>query len=179
MISERIAAGGRGRIPSAGRIYEAGPAGAEEAVRDNLGKETALPSQEQIEISEEGRRSIQEKEETRAEEAAKEETASKPQDAGQGDSERRSGKVAVNEGKRARQIAAASTPEQVQMVIELLNKDLSDCEAGLDQGMCDENEVAKVKSLLQKARQRLNEVSGQEEQEEGQGIDAFAIASLM
>ena len=90
MISERIAAGGRGRIPSAGRIYEAGPAGAEEAVRDNLGKETALPSQDQIEISEEGRRSIQEKEETRAEEAAKEETASKPQDAGQGDSERRS-----------------------------------------------------------------------------------------
>ena len=87
--------------------------------------------------------------------------------------------MAVNEGKRARQIAAASTPEQVQMVIELLNKDLSDCEAGLDQGMCDENEVAKVKSLLQKARQRLNEVSGQEEQEEGQGIDAFAIASLM
>lgn len=95
------------------------------------------------------------------------------------DSEERSGKVGFNGGKRARQLAAASTPEQVQMVIDLLNKDLDDCEAGLKQGMCDENEVAKVKAMLQKARQRMTEVSGQEPKEEGQGIDAFAMASLI
>ena len=179
MISERIAAGGRGRIPSAGRIYEAGPAGAEEAVRDNLGKETALPSQDQIEISEEGRRSIQEKEETRAEEAAKEETASKPQDAGQGDSERRSGKVAVNEGKRARQIAAASTPEQVQMVISLLKKDLSDCENGLANDMCDENEVRKVKAMLAKAQERAGQVAQNADDEKQEGDNSFLINMLM
>ncbi len=159
-----------GNIPVKGRVYEGSPAKAQETIQESTGKESSARPQDQIEISEEGRRSM--------EEAAREEEELKSQDMEQGESEKKTGKVAVNEGKRARQLAAASTPEQVQMVIELLNKDLSDCEAGLDQGMCDENEIAKVKSLLQKARQRLNEVSGQE-QEEGQGIDAFALASLM
>ena len=38
------------------------------------------------------------------------------------DNEKRSGKVAVNEGKRARQIASAKTPAQIQIVISLLKK---------------------------------------------------------
>ena len=74
------------------------------------------------------------------------------------DNEKRSGKVAVNEGKRARQIASAKTPAQIQIVINLLKKDVSDCESGLSNDMCDENEVKKAKALLQKAMERLSEV---------------------
>ena len=89
-----------------------------------------------------------------------------------------SGKVAFNQGKRARQLASAKTPEQVQMVISLLKKDLSDCENGLANDMCDENEVAKVKAMLQKAMERLSEVANVSEEEQ-KGGDSFLINMLM
>lgn len=91
--------------------------------------------------------------------------------------EKKSGKVAFNQGKRARQLAAAKTPSQVQIVISLLKQDLSDCEAGLESGMCDENEVEKVKAMMAKAMERLSEVSGKEQEEEGP--DTFLINMLM
>ncbi len=92
--------------------------------------------------------------------------------------EERSGKVAVNEGKRARQIASAKTPAQVQIVISLLKKDVSDCENGLSNDMCDENEVKKAKALLQKAEKRLSEVAGKEQEETG-GDNSFFLNMLM
>lgn len=95
------------------------------------------------------------------------------------DTEKRSGKVAVNEGKRARQIASAKTPAQVQVVISLLKQDVADCENGLSNGMCDENEVKKAKALLQKAMDRLSEVSGNEQEQEDESQGSFLINMLM
>ena len=95
------------------------------------------------------------------------------------DNEKRSGKVAVNEGKRARQIASAKTPAQIQIVINLLKKDVSDCESGLSNDMCDENEVKKAKALLQKAMERLSEVSGKEQEQEEESQSSFLINMLM
>lgn len=92
------------------------------------------------------------------------------------------GKVAVNEGKRLRQIAAAKNPAQLRMVMGLLNGDLSDCENGLQMGMCDENEVAKVKALMQKAQQRMSELSNADSgsgSEEEEAFDSFSINMLM
>ncbi len=95
-------------------------------------------------------------------------------------SESQGGKVAVNEGKRARQIAAAATKEQVQQVLALLRKDMSDCKAGLEQGMCDESEIAKVEALLSQAKARLSQVPNEADLDDPQGgLSAFEIASLM
>lgn len=95
------------------------------------------------------------------------------------DSEKRSGKVAFNQGKRARQLASAKTSAQVQMVVSLLKKDLSDCEYGVANDMCDENEVAKVRAMLLKAMQRMGEVSNVKESEAQKGGDSFLINMLM
>lgn len=95
-------------------------------------------------------------------------------------SEEQGGKVAVNVGKRMRQIAAAKSRGQLQQVLSLLQKDLSDCKAGLEKGWCDESEIAKVEALISKAEARMSQVpqdSGQEK-EQG-GLDEFAMASLM
>lgn len=90
------------------------------------------------------------------------------------------GKVAVNEGKRLRQIAAAKNPAQLRMVMSLLNGDLSDCQNGVMTGMCDENEVAKVKALIQKAQQRMSEISGAGSgSKEEEAFDSFSINMLM
>lgn len=95
------------------------------------------------------------------------------------DTETYGSKVAVNEGKRMRQIAAAKTVSEVQMVMSLLQKDLSDCEAGLKSGACDENEVKKVKALIAKAQQKMDEVRGSDSGEETDGVDAFSMNMLM
>lgn len=93
-------------------------------------------------------------------------------------SEKQGGKVAVNEGKRLRQIAAAKSRGQVQQVLALLQKDLSDCKAGLEKGWCDESEIAKVEALISRAKERMSQVP-QESQENQGGLDEFAMASLM
>lgn len=97
-----------------------------------------------------------------------------------GVSSEQGGKVAVNEGKRARQIAAAKTQDQVRQVLALLKKDLSDCKAGLEKGWCDESEIAKVEALMNKAEARLSQVPQKADEENSQGgLDEFAMASLM
>lgn len=93
--------------------------------------------------------------------------------------EKRSGKVAVNEGKRLRQIAAAKTPDQIQLVISLLQGDVSDCQAGLTTGMCDEAELKKAKALLQKAIQKKGELIGTSEEEQESEPDVFGLTLLM
>lgn len=99
------------------------------------------------------------------------------EDGGEEVSESHGGKVAVNEGKRARQIAAAKSRDQVRQVIALLQKDMSDCKAGLEKGWCDEAEIAKVQALLNSAQARLSQVP--QEAEEELGISAFDLASLL
>ncbi len=93
-------------------------------------------------------------------------------------SEKRSGKVAVNVGKRARQIAAAKSREQIQQVLALLREDLADCRAGLSKGWCDESEIAKVEALMNQAKARMSQLP-QKSDDSQAGIDAFDLASLM
>lgn len=97
--------------------------------------------------------------------------------------ESQSGKVSFNEEKRARQLASAKNPAQVKAVLAMLAKDLSDCEAGLRSGMCDENEVAKVKAMIGKAQQKLSQVAAEEaspnHKEEAEGADTFSLNMLM
>ena len=66
--------------------------------------------------------------------------------------------VTFNEAKRARQLAAAQSVDDVRQVMELLKTDLEDCENGLLNNMCDETEVEKVKNMIERAQQHLNEV---------------------
>lgn len=94
-------------------------------------------------------------------------------------SEREGGKVAVNVGKRMRQIAAAADRSQLQEVMELLKIDMADCKAGLEKGWCDESEIAKVESLIAKVKEKMSQVPQTSDNENAGGLDAFAIASLM
>lgn len=98
---------------------------------------------------------------------------------GEGDevSESRGGNVAVNQMKRARQIAAAKCQDDVRQVIALLHKDMSDCKAGLEKGWCDEAEISKVQALLNSAQARLSQVPQKAEEEPG--ISEFDLAGLM
>ena len=89
------------------------------------------------------------------------------------------GSVTFNEAKRARQLAAAKMPENVRMVLGLLAKDLSDCENGLKNGMCDEDEVAKVRAMIAKANQRMREVSSLENTDKKEEVDTFSINLLL
>lgn len=93
-------------------------------------------------------------------------------------SEQNSGKVAVNEGKRARQIAAAQSRGEIQQVLALLQGDMADCKAGLESGMCDESEIAKVEALINMAKARMGQVP-QESDDAQAGMDAFDLASLL
>lgn len=138
--------------------------------------ETAARKTDSVEISPEGRlAAVQEKE---IQESAAQETEA--QEAAAKDSDSPSGKVAVNEGKRARQIAAAQNQGELQQVLALLEKDLSDCKAGLQKGWCDRSEIAKVEALISKARSRMSQVPRKSDQDDAQGgLDAFAMASLM
>lgn len=106
-------------------------------------------------------------------------TLSQPDSNGMPEADKPSGKVAFNQEKRARQLASAKTPAQVQIVLSLLKQDLSDCENGLTNGMCDENEVKKVKAMLQKAMERMSEVSGKEQEQEEESQGSFLINMLM
>lgn len=121
-----------------------------------------------IEISEEGRLAAEQEKATQAEPTVDEEDEV---------SEKQGGKVAVNQMKRARQIAAAKCQDDVRQVIALLHQDMSDCKAGLEKGWCDEAEIAKVQALLNSAQARLSQVP--REAEEELGISEFDLAGLM
>lgn len=74
------------------------------------------------------------------------------------ESEKVGGAVVFNESKRARQLAAAQTVDDVRQLMELLKTDLEDCEEGLKIGWCDEEEVKKVKKMIERAQKRMNEL---------------------
>lgn len=125
--------------------------------------------QEQVAGIKEGKISKQSVEEQ--EEQAEQEEANK-------DEEKSSGMVGINAGKLARMLAAAKTRSQVQAVMSKIQSDLSECEAGKNQGMdVDEESVKAAKQLLQEAKSRLGSAENREAtpQEEM----AAAIASLM
>lgn len=66
--------------------------------------------------------------------------------------------VTFNESKRARQFAAAQTVEDVQSLLNLLQEDLKECEDGVKNNFCDEDEVKKVKKMIERAEKKLAEV---------------------
>ena len=66
--------------------------------------------------------------------------------------------VTFNESKRARQLSAAQTVEDVQKILNLLQEDLQECEDGLKNNWCDEEEVKKVKAMIERAEKKLSEV---------------------
>lgn len=141
--------------------------------------------EDSVEISPEGRLAAEQKKEVQklagsdmAAQNDEEAQESAGSDAAEQNEEEVSGKVAVNEGKRARQIAAAQNQEQVRQVLALLKEDLAECKAGLEKGWCDESEIAKVEALLNKANARLSQVPQKKDDAQGD-IDAFAMASLM
>lgn len=91
---------------------------------------------------------------------------------------RSSGMVGINAGKLARMLAAAKTRSQVQAVMAKIRSDLSECEAGKNQGMdVDEESVKAAKLLLQEAQSRMS--SAEDRQATPQEEMAAAIASLM
>lgn len=98
-----------------------------------------------------------------------------------GENEERKGAVAVNVGKRGRQIAAAKSMSQIQMVLAMVQKDVSDCKNGKQQGMCDDDEIAKAEALLEQAQAKLSEIRGQssEEQAENEKDQSFYTTLLL
>jgi hypothetical protein len=78
--------------------------------------------------------------------------------------------VAVNEQKRRRQIAAAATRGDMQAIIALLEQDLQEVEAALEENACDEREVEKVKALLSEAKQKMSSLPDREPTPEEQAI---------
>ncbi|WP_049895555.1 hypothetical protein [Oribacterium sp. NK2B42] len=78
--------------------------------------------------------------------------------------------VSVNEQKRRRQIAAAATRGDMQAIIALLEQDLQEVEAGLEENACDEREVEKVKALLSEAKQKMSSLPDREPTPEEQAI---------
>lgn len=133
------------------------------------GKEIIEEWQEQIAEIKEGKvseQSVEEQEEqTEQEESEKEQNRSK-------------GMVGINAGKLARMLAAAKTRSQVQAVMSKIQADLSECEAGKNQGMdVDEESVKAAKLLLEEAKSKMGSAENREAtpQEEM----AAAIASLM
>jgi hypothetical protein len=86
--------------------------------------------------------------------------------------------VTFNAEKRARQLAAAKNADEVRIVLALLDEDLSDCEAGVKTGGCDEEEVAKVKRMIAKAKEKLSQVPDKPKDDD-EIFDAFDIAMLM
>ncbi len=71
--------------------------------------------------------------------------------------------VTFNESKRAAQLAAAKSVGDIRKLLKILQDDLEDCEAGLQNNMCDEAEVKKVKNMIERAQSRMNELSTKED----------------
>lgn len=71
--------------------------------------------------------------------------------------------VTFNESKRARQLAAAKTKDDVRQILNLLQVDLKQCEEGLKNNWCDEAEVEKVKNMIENANKRMNEIKNTDE----------------
>lgn len=106
------------------------------------------------------------------------ESAGEAGEAGDGGGDAGSGgSVSFNGAKRARQLAAAATQGDVRSLLALLSTDLSDCRAGVEKGLCDESEVARVEAMIASARARMAQLPAGKERESG--LSAFEISSLM
>jgi len=83
--------------------------------------------------------------------------------------------VTFNESKRARQLAAAQTVEDMQNLLNLLQEDLSECEEGLKNNFCDEDEVKKVKKMIERAEKKFAEIKKNPEKTSDNNFSAVDI----
>ena len=121
-------------------------------------------------------------EEVRPEEAAEDEETVEDEDAAESDEEIESESVGVSMGinaaKLARMLAAAKTRSQVQAVMEMIQSDLRECDAGKQQGYdVDEASVQAAESLLEEAKSRMSSAEDREPTPQEEMMSA--IASLM
>lgn len=70
--------------------------------------------------------------------------------------------VTFNESKRAAQLAAVKSISDLRKLIKILQDDLDDCKNGLQNNMCDEAEVEKVRKMIERAQSRMNELAAED-----------------
>ena len=86
--------------------------------------------------------------------------------------------IGINDAKLARMLAAAKTRSQVQAVMDMIQSDLRECDAGKEQGYdVDEASVSAAESLLEEAKSRMS--SAEDREPTPQEEMATALASLM
>lgn len=83
--------------------------------------------------------------------------------------------VGFNEGKRSRQLSAARNLSDINSLMQLLREDLSEVEDGLEHGYCDEDEVKKVKKMIERAEKKLAEIRNSDS---GEKDSDFSISVL-
>ena len=111
------------------------------------------------------------------EETAEEEEAPDTED-DEIESESSSGWMGINAAKLARMLAAAKTRSQVQAVMDMIQSDLRECDAGKEQGLdVDEASVQAAESLLEEAKSRMSSAEDREPTPQEEMMSA--LASLM
>ncbi len=83
--------------------------------------------------------------------------------------------VTFNESKRAAQLAAVKTVDDLQKLMALLKDDLDECKSGLQNNMCDEEEVKKVERMIERAQSRMNELNSNKSDEKNFSSVDFLI----
>ena len=143
---------------------------------------SGTPERDRVEFSAEGL-ACNEAKKTQGEEIAvseelaeDEETADSEDD--EIESESAGVSMGINAAKLARMLAAAKTRSQVQAVMEMIQSDLRECDAGKEQGYdVDEASVSAAESLLEEAKSRMS--SAEDREPTPQEEMASALASLM
>ena len=86
--------------------------------------------------------------------------------------------MGINAAKLARMLAAAKTRSQVQAVMDMIQSDLRECDAGKEQGLdVDEASVQAAESLLEEAKSRMSSAEDREPTPQEEMMSA--LASLM
>ncbi|MBP3854691.1 MAG: hypothetical protein IK990_03620 [Ruminiclostridium sp.] len=86
--------------------------------------------------------------------------------------------MGINAAKLARMLAAAKTRSQVQAVMDMIQSDLRECDAGKEQGYdVDEASVSAAENLLQEAKSRMSSAEDREPTPQEEMMSA--LASLM
>ena len=95
-----------------------------------------------------------------------------------GESESVSRSMGINAAKLARMLAAAKTRSQVQAVMDMIQSDLRECDAGKEQGLdVDEESVKAAECLLEEAKSRMSSAEDREPTPQEEMMSA--LASLM
>lgn len=86
--------------------------------------------------------------------------------------------MGINAAKLARMLAAAKTRSQVQAVMDMIQSDLRECDAGKEQGYdVDEASVSAAENLLEEAKSRMSSAEDREPTPQEEMMST--LASLM